>query len=151
MHRRAEIADGCNKRYLEALASINTDEPLAQVVGSVCRRMKWKGQRVRALRPWSAEDRDLLSVISRGEFMINGFRNRDLANHLYPAARHSIADTGRASGRVTRKLRLLRAHRIIRKITGTHRYMLTKKGRGITTAIIEYQNLSLQQLNKLSA
>ena len=67
------------------------------------------------------------------------------------AVRRSVVDRRRASGRVTRKLRLLRAHGIIRKIAGTHRYTLTKKGRAITTAIIEYQHLSLQELNTLSA
>jgi hypothetical protein len=30
---------------------------------------------------------------------------------------------------VTRKLRILRAHGIIRKVQGTHRYVLTKRGR----------------------
>ena len=151
LHRRAEIADGCNKRYFAALASINTDEPLGRLVGSVCRACHWKGQRVRALRPWSAEDRQLLEVISRGEFIINGFRNRDLVVQLYPAIRRNVVDRRRACARVTRKLRLLRAHGIIRKIAGTHRYTLTKKGRAITTATIEYQHLSLQQLNTLSA
>jgi hypothetical protein len=151
LHRRAEIADGCNQRYLEALASLHTEEPLRQLVGSVCRPGRWKGKRVRALRPWSADDEKLLAVISRGEFMIRGFRNRDLAPLLYSAGRRSVADTRRVSGQVTRKLRLLRAHGIIRKIAGTHRYTLTKKGRAITTAIIECQNLSLQQLNTLSA
>lgn len=151
LHRRAEIADGCNQRYLEALASLHSEEPLRQLVGSVCRPRRWKGKRVRALRPWSAEDGNLLTVISRGEFMIHGFRNRDLVPQLYPAVRQTLAERHRASGGVTRKLRLLRAHGIIRKIAGTHRYMLTKKGRAITTAIIEYQNLTLQELNKLSA
>ena len=134
-----------------ALASLHTEEPLRQLVGSVCRPGLWKGKRVRALRPWSADDEKLLAVISRGEFMIRGFRNRDLAPLLYSASRRSVADTRRVSGQVTRKLRLLRAHGIIRKIAGTHRYALTKKGRAITTAIIECQNLSLQQLNTLSA
>lgn len=151
LHRRAEIADGCNERYLEALASITTDEPLGRLVGSVCRSKRRKGRRVRALRPWSQEDNKLLSVISRGEFVIRGFRNRDLVPYLYPAVGHNVADKRRASGRVTRKLRLLRAHGIIRKVAGTHRYLLTKKGRAIATAIIEYQNLTLQELNKLSA
>ena len=151
LHRRAEIADGCNQRYLEALASLHSEEPLRQLVGSVCRPCRWKGKRVRALRPWSAEDGNLLAVISRGEFMIHGFRNRDLVPLLNSAGRRSVADTRRASARITRKLRLLRAHGIIRKVTGTHRYLLTKKGRAITTAIIEYQNLTLQELNKLSA
>jgi len=151
MHRRAEISHGVNGRYLEALSALDTETPLKQLLGPVCRRCLWKGQPVRALHPWSATDQELLSVISRGEYTINGFRNRDLVMALYPKSRGSTETRRQASGRVTRHLRLLRAHQIIRKVSGTHRYRLTQKGRQMVTAVLCYQSVSLQQLNKLSA
>jgi hypothetical protein len=40
--------------------------------------------RTRALRPWSEPDRLLLEAISRGEFAVHGFRNRDLRQARYP-------------------------------------------------------------------
>ena len=49
------------------------------------------------------------------------------------------------------KLRLLRAHHLIRKVPRTHRYHLTKAGRTIVTALIAARNANTQQLTKLAA
>lgn len=146
LRRRAEVSQACNDRYLEALASLSTNQPLAELLAPVCRRASWKGRRVRALQPWSPEDRSLLQAISRGEFALNGIRNRDLVQILFPRASNSLEQKRRASGRVTRKLRLLRAHGLLRKVPRTHRYVLTKRGQQITTAILQYQNLTLEQV-----
>jgi hypothetical protein len=45
----------------------------------------------------------------------------------------------------------LRAHGLIRKVTGTHRYQLTTKGRTITTTLLAAQHASVEQLIKLAA
>jgi len=37
----------------------------------------WSGRRMRGLRPW-AEEQALLTAVHHGEFLSNGFRNRDL-------------------------------------------------------------------------
>lgn len=84
--RRAEICQDVNDRYLEALASLDSAIPIKQLVASVCRPTRWKRRAVRALQPWSVVDQELLAVISRGEYVLQGFRNRDLAAHLYPKA-----------------------------------------------------------------
>ncbi len=149
--RRAEICQGINDRYLEALASLDSEVPVNQLVASVCKATRWKRRNVRALHPWSAVDQELLTIISRGEYVLQGFRNRDLVAHLYPKAAGDRAEHHRASARVTRLLRLLRAHSLVRKISGTHRYRLTPKGRKIATAILRYQSVTLQQLSKIPA
>jgi hypothetical protein len=149
--RRAEICQGVNNRYLEALASLDSEVPVKQLVASVCKPTRWKRRNVRALHPWSDRDQELLALISRGEYVLQGFHNRDLAAPLYPKGSGSIEDHRRVSARVTRLLRLLRAHGIIRKISGTHRYRLTTKGRQITTAVLRYQSATLQQLSKIPA
>jgi hypothetical protein len=146
LRRRAEVSQASNERYLEALASLRSDQPLCELLTPVCRPACWKGRHVRALQPWSPADRSLLQAISRGEFAINGVRNRDLVALLSPRALHSPEEKRRASGRVTRQLRLLRAHGILRKVPHTHRYVLTERGQKITTATLHYQNLTLEQL-----
>ena len=114
--------------------------------------MDWKGQRVRALQPWSEEDQLLLKAISRGEFAVNGCRNRDVLPLLFPEASSLPAEERqRYSGRVTRKPRILRAHGIIRKVQATHRYVLTKGGEQVVTAIIQYQRVTLAQLQRACA
>jgi hypothetical protein len=150
LHRRAELSQASNERYLNALASIQVDRLLGEVVPSVCRPTHWKGQRLRPLRPWSKEDTLLLETISRGEFNIQGFRNRDLRNHLFPG-QHDLPTQRRLSARITHRLRLLRAHGIIRKVPCTLRYVLTKKGRQIITAIIHTQHVPINKLSELAA
>jgi hypothetical protein len=44
------------------------------------------GRRVRALNPHAPADAALLTAISRGEFTLNGFRNRDLRTLLFNKA-----------------------------------------------------------------
>jgi DNA-binding PadR family transcriptional regulator len=65
---------------------------------------------------------------------------------LYPKLLPCSEEQRRASARVTRLLRLLRAHGLIRKITGAHRYRLTRRGREIITAVLRYQSATLQPL-----
>ena len=149
MGRLAQVSQACNRRYLDALATLDSDTPIHNLVHHVCRPMHSNGQRVRALRPWSPEDQRLLQSINRGEFGLNGLRNRDLLPLLYPEAPSLPAqERSRYSARVTRKLRMLRAHGIIRKVTGTHRYVFTTSGQDIVTGILQYQQLTLAQLQK---
>jgi hypothetical protein len=149
--RRAQICQAVNDRYLEALASLDSGVPVKELVGSVCRSKRWKKGKVRALHPWSSPDQELLAAVSRGEFVLQGFRNRDLVAYLAGTLSSQGEERRRVSARVTRLLRVLRAHGIIRKIPGTHYYRLTSKGRQISTAILRYQSTTLQQLTKIPA
>jgi len=151
LHRRAQVSQASNERYLDALASIDTDAPLAELISPVCRPRTRRGHRVRGLRPWAKQDRKLLQAIGRGEFAINGFRNRDLVALLYPKSLSAPTERRRASARVTRQLRMLRQHGILRKVPRTFRYVLTAKGRQITTAILQTQDLTLDQIKKAAA
>jgi hypothetical protein len=152
MSRLAKVAQSSNDRYLTELSALDTAAPISALVDRVCRAVDWEGRRVRALRPWSENDRLLLKAINRGEFSVNGLRNRDLLALLFPQAAALPAEQRRRySARVTRKLRMLRAHGIIRKVTGTHRYVLTKGGSQTVTAILTYQQVSLKQLEKACA
>lgn len=147
LHRRAEVSGRCNRRYLDALATLDTSTPLGKLAGKVCERTRWKGRGVRGLRPWTKADRALLAAVSGGEFELSGFRNRDIAAILYPSAKGDR----RVCGRVTRQLRMLRAHGLIGKISRTHRYRLSAKGRQIVSALLRAQEVSLEQLNKAAA
>lgn len=149
LRRRAEISQGSNERYYEALGTLDTSTPLRELIAPISRPAKLGASRVRGLRPWSGEDLALLRQISRGEYMLNGLRNADLAAGLYPRA--NASDKRRNSARVSYRLRLLRAHHIIRKVPHTHRYQLTAHGRQIVTAILQSQELSLATLEKIAA
>jgi hypothetical protein len=151
IYRRSQVSQASNERYLDALSSLNTDKSLCEIVDPVCRPIIWKDKRVRALHPWSEEDQNLLQAISRGEFNVNGFRNRDIVRLLSPSSLSTVEEKKRAAARITRKFRILRAHRIIRKVNHTHRYVLALKGKNIISAVFMFQQVSLEQLNRAVA
>ena len=117
IHRRAELGRKINERFAEALATVEDKTPLGDLVQDLGSPTKWKGRSVRALNPLAPADVELLEAINRGEFMLNGFRNRDLRALLFadtPSA--TPIEDKRQSAKVTRLLRLLRAHGIIAKV-----------------------------------
>lgn len=146
LHRRAQLSNACNDRYLSALAEVDTSTPIGHLAARICRPVKWKGQQVRALRPWDDADQALLETLARGEFALNGFRNRDLRTLLCPQPAATTAQRRRETARVSRLIRLLRAHGLVRRIPRTYRYTLTPAARQLLPAILATQRLSLQQL-----
>jgi len=140
LHRRAQVSQASNDRYLDALASVDDSATLAELLATITSRTTWKGKPVRALRPFEADDTRLLEAVSRGEFTLNGLRNRDLQRLLFdPADKLTPAAAKRRCGQVTRRLRMLRAHGIIAKVPSTHRYQVTNLGRRIITAVLTAQ------------
>ena len=146
IHRRAEISQAANERYVEALASVDDSRSLAELAEAVCRPVGWQGKRARALNPLAAEDGRLLEAINRGEFTINGVRNRDLRPLLFGPPAADDAVRRRQSGVITRKLRLLRAHGLIHKVAKTHRYQFSPHGREIVNALLTARQASTAQL-----
>jgi hypothetical protein len=133
--RRSEVSQRSNERCLEALAAAATEQTVGELTAKVCARTTWKGRPVRALNVLAADDLRLLRTVARGEFVLNGFRNRDVRAALFGSEAKDAAETKRQSAAVTRQLRLLRAHGVIQKVTKTHRYQVTPKGRELIAAI----------------
>lgn len=151
LHRRANISQSCNERYLDALASLETSTPLGKLLEKIAQPTVWKNRRVRAIRPSSKEDLQLLEIVNRGEFALNGFRNRDLRPFFFNAPPENDREKKSRCARISRSIRLLRAHGLIRKVPSTHRYLLTQYGRQTITAILTVQRITLEQLNTLIA
>jgi hypothetical protein len=55
-------------------------------------------------------------------------------------------DTNERSGRVKRVLARLRAHGLIRKVSGTHRDQVTAGGRPILTALLAARQADVEKL-----
>jgi len=145
LHRRTALSQRANERYLDALAVVEDTMPCSRIFDAVSRPVVDDGRHFRAVRLSDPADLALLAAISRGEFVIAGFRNRDVRQRLY-APPKTDTDARRLSGKVSRLLRLLRAHGIIRKISKTHRYLLTERGRLLTAAVRATRDASIKQL-----
>lgn len=151
IYRRAQVSQASNERYLDALAATDTSTLVGELIQHICKPTRYRDKRVRALHPWADPDLALLRAINRGEFAINGFRNRDLRSLLFDNAPDSDKEKRRRSARVSRLLRMLRAHHLIQKVPHTHRYVLTSRGREVISAVLAVQQITLEQLNKLVA
>jgi hypothetical protein len=149
--RRAEVCGASNGRYLVAHAAAKSAEPLGKLAAKVCRPTKIGERRVRAINPLSPDDGQLLSAIRRGEFLTTGFRNRDLRQLLYGAAPTDPKDQRRQAAAITRKLALLRAHGLIKKIPKSHRYQLTNDGNVIVTALLAAKHAKIHELTEIAA
>lgn len=142
IHRRSDISQAANERYLEALATVDESRSLAELAQAVCQPVTWQGKRARALNPLAPEDGRLLEAVNRGEFAINGFRNRDLRRLLFSTPAQDEPEERRRSAAISRKLRLLRAHGLIHKIAKTHRYQLSPHGRDVINALLAARQAS---------
>jgi hypothetical protein len=147
LHRRAEVSQAANERYLDALSVVDDSTPLSTLLDTVAQPTTWREKRVRALRTGDPGDVALLAAVSRGEFATAGFRNRDIRLLLHPkTATADPAEVRRVAARVGRQLRMLRAHGIIRKVPKSHRYTLTPKGNQLTAALSAARNSTIKQL-----
>lgn len=148
LHRRAQVSQKVNERYLNALASLEDNTTLEELVGRLEQPTFWKGRTVRGLRLWDPADSQLLAAIARGEFTINGLRNRDLQRLLFTQPPDGPRQARQRSAKVSRLLRLLRAHGFLRKVPRTHRYLVTDNGRKALTAILAARTATVAQLTK---
>jgi hypothetical protein len=149
-YRRAEVSRAATERHLTALASVHVQTPLKNQAAGVCRPVRHKGQRYRALNPLGEADAQLMAIVNRGEFSLNGFRNRDIRAHLYSASEDRRKERQQMAA-VGRRLRMLRAHGLIVKVSKTHRYRVTEKGHNVITALLAARQASTEQLTKLAA
>jgi hypothetical protein len=146
--RRAEVSQASNQRYLEALAAVSVPTPLKTLTGKLSRPIGWKGKSVRGLNLLGDADATLCAAVGRGEFAINGFRNRDLQKLLFAAEPKDAAEQRRRSGQITRRLRMLRAHGLINKVPHTHRYVVSEKGQQIIAALHAAREANVEKLAK---
>jgi hypothetical protein len=144
---RAVVSQKVNERYAASLATIAEKTSLADLTQALGQRQQWQGRAVRPLNPLAPQDVALLEAVSRGEYLISGFRNRDLRAQLYGAAAcAAAAEAKRQAAKVTRLLRLLRGHGLIQKIAKTHRYHLTEKGRSTAATLLAARRANTEQL-----
>ena len=146
LDRRVEVSRAANERYIEALAAVDVPSPARAVLDGVSRRVVKDGRPYRALRPVSPEDAKVFQAVMRGQFLIKGFRNRDLREFQVTSKDAGEAELRRASGRATRLLRLLRAHGLIRKVSGTRYYRVTAHGHLVMTGALRIRDADVTTL-----
>jgi hypothetical protein len=97
LHRRAQVSQAANERYLRAIASVGNTVSLGELTARLCQPATRNGRRMRPLNPYAPADAMLLEAISRGELSLNGFRNRDLRPLLAPRYATTPSNHARAT------------------------------------------------------
>ncbi len=146
IRRRVELARAANERYLDALSVVGETQPSYILLDPVSKRIVRDGQPYRPIHPIGPEDSKLLSAVMHGEFFLQGFRNADVRVRLEPSVGQNSMSRRKAAARITRMLRLLRAHGLIKKVSRTQYYRLTEKGQLIASTSLTFRHKDLAVL-----
>ena len=138
--RYAQVGYKCNQRYMNALAHAKPKGEAIKTLDDLCRSKIKQGRRVARLEPLSRKDAEIFTAVLKGDHLVNGFRNRDLVQILFPAKARSKKFKKRRSARVSRLIAKLRGHGLLRKVRNSNSYHVSAKGHQFMTTALETRN-----------
>lgn len=114
----ASLSHAANSRYLEFLAALDNPSQGLKKMRKIAQPVRESGRSYRGFNLLAPEDQKLFQVIARGEYHLSGFTNRALQKVL----------RDKSSSQISRLLKRLRTHGLIKKIGHSYKYYLTKLG-----------------------
>ena len=109
-----------NRRYLDFLSAVDDPTNWIQQVNKISRPVKDARRSYRGFNLFSPDDEAVFHAIAQGGVQGFGIRNNDLRALL-----------GKTSSQVSRILKRLRNHGVIKKAANTYKYYLSKLGRQV--------------------
>lgn len=122
-----------NRRYIEFISSFDDVSDGVSNLKKVSATVVTDKRTYKGFNFFAEDDVKLLITLDRGEFNINGFRNKTLQPHL--------AD--KSSSQISRILKRLNKHGIIKKIGKTYKYYLTRLGKAAIAAGLIVKEMSI--------
>jgi hypothetical protein len=119
-----EILLGCNRRYLTHLSALDDFSAGVRALDRLTKPRKVEDKTVRGINFFDEGDAALLHALQNPRVNIAGIRRGDLLTDLQMFS----------PSRLSRHLRRLLDLGVIKRVTGTYRYYLTKAGRAATAA-----------------
>jgi len=119
-----EILLGCCRRYLEYLSALDDHSAGARALDRLSQDQRDQDRIIKGLNFFKGSEQALLRALQRPQFNIRGLRRADLAAFvpsLNPAA-------------LSRQLKRMRRLGLIKRVTATYRYYLTRLGRAAIAA-----------------
>lgn len=114
-----ELLAAANQRYLKFISSIATPQVGVEKLHKLAETKTENQHRHKGFNLFSEEDTGLFRSLLQGEFFISGFTNKQLRTYL----------SNKSASQVTRLLKRLRVHGVIRKVGKCYKYYLTDFGR----------------------
>jgi hypothetical protein len=150
LYRYAQVGLKANERFLEALAVVDDLGVSEKELDRRCAPVCYHGRMRRALQPLAGDDQALFQAALRGEHLLRGFRNGELAQCLFGLSPDDPGERRRQCGRTSRRISLLRAHGLVAKFPRSRRYRVTDRGqRFMSTAIHLRTELFPKELSRV--
>ena len=128
-----QVLGAANRRYLEFISAIDDPGNGIRKLHKVTETVHQDARSYRGFNFFDQDDERLFEAISRGEFNISGFHNKRL-RALLPRLN---------SGQISRLLKRLRTHGLIKKAGRCYKYYLTDLGRRTIALGLKLKNLVL--------
>ena len=127
----AELLQAANRRYLEFLSALETPPGGGQRLDQLTETKTEQGHRYKGFNFFAADDAAVLRVLVRGEFAISGLTHRALQTHL----------PDKTAGQISRLLKRLRVHGLLKKVGRRYKYYLTTLGQQVITLVLKLREL----------
>jgi len=126
-----ELLLAANRRYLEFISTLEDDRTGTDKLNKVSQPVQENDRRYRGFNFFDPDDEELFHSLGRGEFNISGFQNKDLRRRL----------SDRTSGQISRLMKRLRLHGLIKKVGHTYKYYLTALGKQVIALGLKLKEL----------
>ncbi len=134
------LLGAATRRYLDFLRAIEDPRPGLRAVEKIATPIREGERSYRGFNLFHGPDLDLFRTILRGEFTLSGFQARQLRGYL----------SAYSAAQLSRLLKRLRTHGLIKKIGKRYKYYLTTLGRTVATAALKLRELVvIPMLNQL--
>jgi len=147
---RTQVCNDRTNSFSEHMATVSDKTSVGELLLPVVKPIVKQGKKIRGLEV-TGKDMELLQAISDPKFNVEFITNKALQQKLESSLWAKGMTGKQLSSRISRHLRLLREHGLIKKLTNQRKYMLTDKGRKLTTALNAALAASTEDLIKLTA
>ena len=128
-----ELLLAANRRYLEFISTIEDNKAGTDKLHKITQPVLENERRYRGFHFFDPEDEDLFRSLGRGEYNISGFQNKDLRQRLQD----------RTSGQISRTMKRLRVHGLIKKVGHTYKYYVTALGKQVIALGLKLKDLHI--------
>jgi hypothetical protein len=126
-----DLLRAANQRYLKFISDIETPEVGVQKLHQLAETKLDNNRRYKGFNLFTEEDTSFFRLLLRGEFFISGFTNKRLRQHL----------PDKSSSQVSRLLKRLRVHGLVKRVANTYKYYLTAFGRQVVTMALKLREM----------
>ncbi len=135
-----KLLKAANLRYLAFISEFDDQNTGNRNLTQLSKAVKKNNRNYKGFNFFDCQDLELILTIARGEFNISGFQNKNIRQFLKE----------KTSGQVSRLIKRLHTHRLIKKTQHSYKYYLTNLGkRVIATALKIKEFIVIPELNTI--